>query len=166
MIVAVPYNMFIWTCINVGRVRVLGADVTVDGSCDLDGGQKILLSGSYSYQKAENRTNEESEFYGNQIAYIPQHSGSIAIGWENPIVSVSLHGSGVSSRWDNNQHSEGSQIEGYCDTGVTAYHTFCWGGQKLEVRLDIKTILNKQYEIVHFYPMPGRSWQASVKYQL
>ncbi len=166
MIVAVPYNMFIWTCINVGRVRVLGADVTVDGSCDLDGGHKILLSGSYSYQKAENRTNEESEFYGNQIAYIPQHSGSIAIGWENPIVSVSLHGSGVSSRWDNNQHSEGSQIEGYWDTGVTAYHTFCWGGQKLEVRLDIKNILNKQYEIVHFYPMPGRSWQASVKYQL
>jgi outer membrane receptor protein involved in Fe transport len=166
MIVAVPYNMFIWTCINVGKVRVLGADVTVDGSYDLGHDQKLLFNGSYSYQKAENRTTEESEFYGNQIAYIPEHTGSIAIGWENPVVSLSLHGSGLSSRWDNNQHTEGSLIEGYWDTGITAYHTFCWSGQKLEVRLDIKNILNKQYEIVHFYPMPGRSWQASVKYQL
>ena len=29
MIVAVPYNMFVWTCVNVGKVKVLGADLTI-----------------------------------------------------------------------------------------------------------------------------------------
>ena len=31
MIVAVPYNMFIWNCTNVGKVRVLGLDLTANG---------------------------------------------------------------------------------------------------------------------------------------
>ena len=165
MIVAVPYNMFIWTCVNVGKVQVLGADITANATCDISEGHQLQLSGSYSYQQAENRTNTDSPYYGNQIAYVPRHTGSLAIGWVNPWVSFSLHGSGISSRWANNNHYEGSEIDGYWDTGLTAYHTFSWGEQQLEARLDVKNLFDQQYEIVHFYPMPGRSWQASIKYQ-
>lgn len=166
MIVAVPYNMFIWTCVNVGKVNVLGADVTVQASRQLAEGHSLQLSGSYSYQQAENRTNSESPYYGNQIAYIPKHSGSAAVGWDNPWANLSVHLTGVSSRWANNQHYEGTEIEGYWDMGLTVYRHFRWKDQCLEARMDVKNVLNKQYEIVRFYPMPGRSWQVSVKYQL
>jgi outer membrane receptor protein involved in Fe transport len=166
MIVSVPYNMFIWTCVNVGKVNVLGADATANCQLPINKDQTIELSGSYSYQRAKNHTNFNSPYYGNQIAYIPEHSGSLAIGWDNPWVSLSLHGSGVSRRWANNQHYDGSEIAGYWDTGLTAYHVFRWGTQLLETRFDLKNIFDTQYEIVHFYPMPGRSWQVSLKYQL
>jgi outer membrane cobalamin receptor len=58
------------------------------------------------------------------------------------------------------------KMKGYWDTGLTAYHIFCWGGQQLEARFDVKNFFDTQYEIVQFYPMPGRSWQLSVKYQI
>ena len=166
MIVAVPYNMFVWTCVNVGKVRVLGLDLTANTTCSISDGHRLELSGSYSFQQAENRTDEDAPYYGNQIAYIPRHSGNIALGWENPWVNVSLHGSGVSSRWANNQHYESTEIDGYWDMGLTFWHTFCWKKQLLETRVDVKNLFNKQYEIVRFYPMPGRSWQVSLKYQL
>jgi outer membrane receptor protein involved in Fe transport len=166
MIVAVPYNMFVWTCVNVGKVKVLGADLTANAAYHVGEGHRLEVSGSYNYQQAENRTSEESPYYGNQIAYIPRHSGSIALGWENPWVNVSLHGSGVSSRWANNQHYESTEIDGYWDMGLTFWHNFCWSKQQLETRVDVKNLFNKQYEIVRFYPMPGRSWQVSLKYQL
>ena len=166
MIVAVPYNMFIWNCTNVGKVRVLGLDLTANGQWQMTKSQKLELSGSYSYQRAGNCTNPSSPFYNNQIAYIPEHSGSVALGWENPWASLALHGSGLCRRWTNNQHTEGSMIDGYWDMGLTAWHTFCWGQQQLEARLDVKNLFDAQYEIVHFYPMPGRSWQVSLKYQL
>ena len=163
MIVAVPYNMFVWTCINVGKVRVLGADVTANSQWAVAPGHTLTLAGNYSYQQAENRTNAESPYYGNQIAYIPCHTGSLSLAWENPWVSLSLHGSGVSSRWANNQHYEGTEIDGYWDTGLTAWHTFRWGRQSLEARIDVKNLFDRQYEIVAFYPMPGRSWQITIK---
>jgi len=166
MIVAVPYNMFVWTCINVGKVNVLGADLTANSQWTVAQDQTLTLAGTYSYQQAKNRTNADSPYYGNQIAYIPLHSGSLALSWENPWVNLSLHGSGVSSRWANNQHYEGTEIDGYWDTGLTAWHTFRWGRQSLEARLDVKNLFDRQYEIVGFYPMPGRSWQVSVKYEL
>ena len=166
MIVAVPYNMFIWTCINVGKVRVLGAEATAAASYRLSESQSLQFSGNYSYQQAENRTNPLSPYYGHQIAYVPLHTGSVAIGWENPWVSLSLHGSGISSRWANNNHQPGTLVKGYWDTGLTAYHTFRWGTQQLEARIDVKNLFDTQYEIVQFYPMPGRSWQLSVKYQI
>jgi len=166
MIVAVPFNMFVWTCVNVGKVRVLGADMTVQASRQLYEGHHLQFSGTYSYQQAENRTKSESPFYGNQIAYIPKHSGSAAVGWENPWANLSVHVTGVSSRWANNEHYEGTEIEGYWDMGVTVYRNFRWKDQCLEARMDVKNVLNKQYEIVRFYPMPGRSWQFSVKYEL
>lgn len=165
-IVAVPYNMFIWTCVNVGKVSVIGTDMTISATWHPREHHSLQLSGNYSYQQAENRTNDTSPYYGNQIAYIPRHSGSIALGWENPWISLSLHGSGISKRWSNNQHYEGSEIDGYWDAGLTAWHTFCWHRQHLEARFDLKNLFNEQYEIVHFYPMPGRSWQISLKYQL
>ena len=166
MIVAIPYNMFVWTCVNVGKVSTIGADLTASCEWPLAEDQRLELQGCYSYQQAENRTNADSPYYGYQIAYLPKHSGSIALGWENPWVSLSLHGAGISSRWANNNHYEGTQIAGYWDTGLTLWHTFGWKRQQLEARLDVKNLFDRQYEIVRFYPMPGRSWQVSVKYQL
>lgn len=166
MIVAVPYNMFVWTCINVGKVSVLGADLTANCQWTVAQNHTLTLAGNYSYQQAKNRTNADSPYYGNQIAYIPLHSGSLALAWENPWLNLSLHGSGVSSRWANNQHYEGTEIDGYWDTGLTVWHTFRWGRQSLEARLDVKNLFDRQYEIVGYYPTPGRSWQVSVKYEL
>ena len=166
MIVAVPYNMFIWTCINVGKVRVLGTEATFDSQWPVAKGHVLELTGNYCFQQAENRTNEQSPAYGFQIAYIPLHTGSVALAWENPWVNFSVHGSGMSSRWANNQHYEGTEINGYWDMGLTLWHTFCWKRQQLETRVDVKNIFNNQYEIVRFYPMPGRSWLVSVNYQL
>ena len=166
MIVAVPYNMFIWTCVNVGKVGVLGGELTANTNWRLNADNSLQISGSYCYQQAENKTNSSSPFYGYQIAYIPKHTGSLAIGWENPWVNLSLHGSGISSRWANNQHYEGTEIDGYWDTGLTVWRTFSWKGQSLEARFDLKNLFDQQYEIVRLYPMPGRSWQVSLKYQL
>ena len=166
MIVAVPYNMFIWTCVNVGKVKVYGGDATASASYRINERQNLQFSGSYSFQSAENHTNPASPFYGYQIAYMPKHTGSVALGWVNPWISLSLHGSGVSSRWANNQHYEDTEIDGYWDMGLAAYHIFQLGDQQVEARFDLKNIFNTQYEIVRFYPMPRRSWQFSVKYQL
>lgn len=164
-IVAVPLTMFVWTNINVGKVRVLGYDVTTSVTHHFNDRHRLLVSGNYSYQRAANRTNPQSPYYNLQIAYMPLHSGAVSVGYENPIVNVSLHGSGVSGRWANNEHYEGTKVAGYMDFGLTAYRQFKIGQSILETRFDLKNILNKQYDIVRFYPMPRRSYQLSINYK-
>ena len=89
----------------------------------------------------------------------------MAVGFENPIANISVHGYGMSHRYTNNEHYPGTRVDGYVEVGATAYRTWkLWKGE-MEIRIDIKNLLDKQYEIVSHYPMPGRSWQASVKYK-
>ncbi len=165
MIVAVPKNMFVWTCVNVGKVHVVGVDATLRARLNLGIHHKLTAMGSYSYQRARNKTNENWSEYDKQIAYLPEHTASASIGYENPWVNLSLHGMGVTSRWATNNHYQGTLIKGYTDFGLTLWRQFQWGGRKLEGRFDLKNIFNKQYEIVIHYPMPGRSFQFTLKYQ-
>ena len=166
MIVAVPQNMFVWTCVNIDRVRSYGMDATLRLSSLLADGHRLSFLGSYSYQRVENRNNPEASTYGYQVAYMPRHQGSLALSYENPWLNLSLHGTAVSSRWPNNDHYEGTLIPGYTDCGLTLWRAFRFGRHRLEGRFDLKNLFDKQYEIVARYPMPGRSYQVSISYQL
>lgn len=164
-IVAVPYNMFIWTNINVGKVRVLGLDATADLTHRFSNKHSLTFKASYSLQNAENRTNSESPYYGYQIAYTPIHSGSVSLCYENPFVNITLHGTGMSNRSSNNEHYEDSNIAGFFETGITIFKSFKILHNELTLRGDIKNLFNKQYEIVKAYPMPGISYQISINYK-
>ena len=89
-IVAVPYNMFIWTNINVGKVHTFGIDLTGSVTHHLSARHTLLLTGNYTLQKVRDKT-PGSETYDLQIAYTPEHSGSVALSWQNPWVDISLH---------------------------------------------------------------------------
>ena len=165
MIVAVPQNMFVWTCVNLDKVRSYGLDATMRASRQVAEGHQVAVAGSYSYQRVEDRNNPNATTYGYQVAYMPRHQGSLSVSYENPWVNVSLHGTSVSSRWPNNNHYEGTLIAGYTDCGATLWRQFRWHRHQLEARFDLKNVFDKHYEIVANYPMPGRNYQISINYK-
>lgn len=164
-IVAVPYNMFVWTNVNVGKVIGHGIEASAEWNHRFNNRLSLLLSANYGWQRSENRTNPGSQYYGYQIAYTPEHQGSVAVGLENPLVNISVHGYAVSKRHANNNHYDGTDIAGYAELGISAYRDITIGACTLTVRADVKNLLDKQYEIVARYPMPGRSYQLSINYK-
>ena len=166
MIVAIPYNMFVWTCVNVGKVRVWGIDATLRASWQLHEHHLLTTAGNYTYQRVKNVTNSASPYYGNQIAYTPEHSGSWSVAWENPWVNLSVSGTAVSERWSTNEHLDGTLIGGYHEMGLTLYRDFRMKHHHtLGARFDLKNLTDRQYEIVGSYPMPGISYQFTLSYK-
>ena len=161
MIQGVPHNMFVWTCMNIGKAEILGLDVTAKAAHTM-GRHTLTAAVNYSMQRAQNHTNPESPFYDNQLAYIPLHSGAGSLSWENPWVNVSVSGHAVGERWSTNEHQNSTHINGYSEVGATIWRRFHIGRPLAEIRFDIKNLLDKQYEIVRSYPMPGRSWQLTL----
>ncbi|MCM1028945.1 MAG: TonB-dependent receptor [Alloprevotella sp.] len=167
MIVGIPYNMFVWRMVNLDKVRVFGLDATMAVTFVPRKGQTLLLTGNYSFQRAEPRTDPTSTEWMKQVAYIPRHSGTISLGWTNPWVNLAWHTTGVSARYTTNNNLPETRIAGYAESGVTIWRQFIIGHRnKVELRADILNLFDKQYEVVARYPMPGRSWQVTLKYQL
>lgn len=164
-IVAIPYNMFVWRTVNVGKVEVLGMDVTADLLLSLSKRHSLGLTGNYSLQRAKNKS-VKGRFYGNQIAYTPVHSGSATLSWTNPWVNLSLTTSGASSRWTTNEHTDGTKLDGYMEWSASAYRTQSIWGVPITLRASVLNIFDKQYDIVAHYPMPGRSWKVALSWNL
>lgn len=165
MIQGVPHNMFVWTCMNIGKAEILGLDVTTKVAHTM-GRHTVTAAVNYSMQRARNHTNDESPFYDNQLAYIPLHSGAGSLSWENPWVNVSVSGHAIGERWSTNEHQTSTHISGYSEVGITMWRRFHIGRPVAEIRFDIKNLFDKQYEIVRSYPMPGRSWQLTLNVKI
>ena len=164
-IVALPVNMFVWRCVNVGRVQIIGIDATLRAARHFTPEHILSMTGCYSYQSARDRTLSGSRSYDNQLAYTPLHTVSGSLGFENPWVNVSLHLTGMSDRWANNEHYDDTDIDGYIEFGLTAWRYFRFGRHSVECRLDLKNLMDTQYELVRYYPMPGRSYQVTINYK-
>lgn len=164
-IVAVPYNMFVWRVVNLGKVRVFGLDVTLNSKTNIATNHSLTAALNYSYQRAQVRTSPESREWMKQVAYTPLNSGSASLGWENPWVNLTVHGTAVSARFTTNDNLPATRIKGYAEFGTTLWRAFRLRKYKIELRADLINMLDKQYEVVARYPMPGRSWQATVKFE-
>ena len=164
MIVAVPYNMFIWSMVNLGKVRTVGVDATAEVTITPKRSHDLTLMCSYSFQRAMPRTNPDALDWMKQVAYIPKHSGSASISYENPWVNVSISGTGVSERYTTNENIPATKIDGYIDLGASVWRDFAINGHTLGARFDVLNLLNTQYCVVARYPMPGRQFRLTLSF--
>ncbi len=160
-IVAIPFNMFVWHTVNVGKVKVYGFDATAALSLPLSAHQALGLTGNYSFQRAQNQS-FQGKYYGYQLAYTPKHSGSLTLYWTNPWLNLSATASGMSSRWATNEHTQGTQLDGFVELSFSAHRDIRLWQHPFTLKASMLNAANLQYDIVRNYPMPGRSWRLSV----
>lgn len=164
-IVAFP-TQFKWTVLNYGIVKTDGLDMNGKISIALRKDIKLTLGNSYSYQRALIFTNSTDRDYKNQIPYTPRVSGSGRASLENPLLDVSYSVVWSGKRYILSQNIAENRLEGYFDHNISFSKNFKMHENKLYVSIEILNILNKNYEIVRSFPMPGRSLRCVIKYRI
>lgn len=161
-IVAIPFNTFVWRMMNLAKVRSHGIDVTTEMEWSFAQYHRLMARGNYSWQAVRNKTDARSVAYGQQVAYMPEHSWCMTLTWMNPWVSMALTTNGLSERWTTNEHSAGTRMAGYAECDLALWHTFQISKVELTCRAAMLNLLDHQYDIVAHYPMPGRSWRLEL----
>ena len=161
-IVAIPFNTFVWRMQNLAHVRSRGIDMTASTEWDFLPNHQLLLSGNYSWQKVENHTDSRSAAYGKQVAYMPEHTWCATLTWMNPWACLAWTMNGQSCRWATNEHSPATRMSGFAECDLSVWRTLVLGHTECTLRATLLNLLDRQYEIVAHYPMPGRSWRLSL----
>ena len=167
-IVAVPkQSVFIWSMENIGNVEIRGLDLTASTRIMYNQKHSIWLQGSYTYQEALDMTKtEKSETYKHQLAYVPRFAGSGNCTIETPWFDVSYSVIASGKRYSAGQNIAGNGLRGYTDMSVSLRRNFVFsdGKYNLFVQGEILNLLDDNYEIVKWYPMPGRMFRLSVAF--
>jgi len=155
-IIATPRDLFHWTMVNKGKVEIKGLDLSLKLGVKVGKTDVIILKSNYTYQQALDATPESANL-GEQIPYTPFHSGSGSVSyghglWEG---GYNMIFSGI--RW-NGQNIKANKLEGYMEQSIFASCTY----KRLKLTGEIINLLDNQYEVMKFYPMPGRNFRITL----
>jgi outer membrane receptor protein involved in Fe transport len=160
-IIAFP-STYVWKMQNYGKVRITGIDVTMATAIPLADKISLNLSGNYSWQKAVDVTNKEAKNYKHQLPYTPEHNGNVSATFEMPWVNVGYTVTMVSKRYFLAQNVPANQIDGYNEHTATLWREFKFKNCDLRLQAEVINLTDAQYDVIKYYPMPGRSWRLTM----
>ena len=159
-IIAFP-STYVWKMQNYGKVHITGIDATLATAIPLGKSVNLNLSGNYSWQKALDVTNPEAKNYKHQLPYTPEHNGNVSATLEMPWVNVGYTVTMVGKRYFLAQNIEANRIDGYSEHTATLWREFKLGKCGLRLQAEIINLTDAQYDVIKYYPMPGRSWRLT-----
>ena len=164
-IVAVP-TTYVWKMYNYGKVRIYGMDVNFSTGFHITEKIKMSIAGSYTYQKAIDVTSDKEKNYKDQIPYTPEHSGNAAITFETPWVNASYTVIAVGERYFMKENRIENLVKGYKEHTVSLSRKFNIKQYKLSLQVECVNFTNEQYDIIKYYPMPGRSFRGILRIEI
>lgn len=168
-IVAIPTSsQFRWTMLNIGKVRVTGLDAKAEAGIDRNGWTAGLTL-RYSFQQALDRSVSGSPTWGNQVPYIPRHSGAADLTAAHKDWTLSWTTVFTGGRWSRTANIPDYYLEPWSLSSVTLGKKIAVpdsGGRtkmpELTAGITLDNVFDTPYQVVQGYPMPGRSLMASL----
>jgi vitamin B12 transporter len=162
-IVAYPNkDTFSWTILNYGKVVIDGLDMTAETTLQPWKKVGILLGTNYTYQRALNVTSRTDGNYDNQLPYTPRVSGSGKAGIVTPWIDISYSLLWSGHRYAVNQNYIENRLPAYYDHSLSVSRSFQCKTGLIHLNLEVLNLMDTNYEIVKWFPMPGRSFRATI----
>ncbi len=167
-IIAQPGNSSgIWSMRNLGLVVIKGLEINLKSFWEL--GRKFSLTQglSYTHQNATDITDKNSPYYGDQIPYIPLHSGTFTLALDY------LKAGGINysfiytgERYNQAASIPANYVEPWYTHDFSAFYRFKINRKELKITAELNNLLNQYYDIVANFPMPGRNYRITLNYKL
>jgi outer membrane receptor protein involved in Fe transport len=178
-IIAYPKGQqFRWTMLNLGLVKINGVDVNAQLHFVLPMNFYLTAKAQYTYQTAIDVTDPNDSYYGDQIPYIPWHSGSAVgmFGWQNDWQQYGLNYSFiyVGERYNQQENIIYNYTQPWYTHDLSLFGEWQFGAKSkesrtktkhpisLRVALDINNLLSQDYDVILNYPMPKRNYKCTV----
>jgi vitamin B12 transporter len=162
-IIAVPgQNLFVWTMLNLGKVSIKGIDLNAEARGSFPGAVGWFTRLAYTWQRAQDITDKSSASYESRIPYTPDHSGSalLAINYQKWETGYSMLFSGTRyALGDNNPYN---QLDGWFTADAYISKTIPVHNARMAVKAELNNISGERFDIIRYYPMPGRSFKLSL----
>lgn len=161
-IVAMPTsNQFRWTMMNLGFVQIHGVDVSLQADWKV-AQVGVLTRATYTYQKAQDKTDPTSSYYGGQIPYIPWHSATLILGADYKGWDANYSFIYTGERYESSANIPENYAQPWYTSDFSLSKTLKMKKCSWRFTAEVNNIFNQQYEVVQCYPMPGTNFKFKI----
>jgi len=151
-----PVSGTLWKPINIGKAVLQGVDVEVTHLMKIKN-NSLRTSLKYAYNDAYDNE-KKSDKYKKTLAYRPHHILKFSSDYLFGKWDVGMLGTLRS----NTNTWEGDQVDGNLLVDINGGHRFNTKFANIKLTGRVENLLDESYEIVRFYPMPGRAYYFGV----
>ncbi|MGS2764843.1 TonB-dependent receptor plug domain-containing protein [Sinomicrobium sp. M5D2P9] len=165
-IVAVPgANLFRWTMLNLGKVETTGLEISAGTSGRTGFGLGYSAQFNYTWQQASDVTPGGSS-YGDQIPYMPKHSGSINLGTDYKRAELNYSFIYTGERYSQKANIPSNYLQPWYTHDLALRYRIALFGDELLLGAEVNNLFNQYYDVIKNFPMPGRSYRFTLNYTL
>ena len=161
-IIAVP-TMFIWKMRNLGKVQMAGTDISASLTACLTQETALQLRANWSFRYAVDITDPQSKIWRHQIQYTPRNAGNLLLSLQTAWLDFAYTLNAVGRRYCLPQNIKTNEMPAYFDHSVSAGRSFTIRGSTLRLSAELLNLTDDNYEVVRYYPMPGRNFRITMK---
>ena len=163
-IVAIPTkDLFNWSMQNIGKTEAFGLDFSFLAQ-RVKGEWKYGMSTQQSINKTVDITDPNLPAYGHQIPYTPRYNASYSgnVSYKGYQFDANLIYTG--GRYTLNENIFSNFLNPFIDINLGLQKSFrIIKNWRLAVNAKVMNLLNKNYEVIKSFPMPGRYYQLTLK---
>lgn len=166
-ILAIPTkNLFVWSIQNIGEVHASGIDFVQTLNFQFNKNWNATFNANYSFQRSIDRSDQNSPSFGDQIAYIPRHTGNLDFSVYRKITGLRFSALYVGERYSLNQNVFGNLLNSFYTMDVSIFQGFKLKDKhKFNIQFQVKNIADVSYAYVRSFVMPGRNYLISLSYE-
>jgi len=160
MIMWIPKQNF-WSVDNVQKVWARG--VELQGKTNLKIKElEIIISEAYTYSKStyQKKLDENDETYQKQLIYTPLHNVSAQLQVIYNKWSISYNHNWVGKVFTSRDNLY--EIPSYSIASFNVIKNFEFDGKLINLKFNINNIFDKDYQVIKYRPMPGRSFEITL----
>lgn len=157
-----PDDPYLWSPQNVQKVRAAG----LEGRAGIEWSVRKMnthLQASYSFTRSVNE-NKEASNYKKQLPYVAEHTGTINAGIRYGSAFLEYTQSFAGSRATVEDHS--NALPPYSIGRLRVGYAWSLTKCILDFHFRIDNLFNVDYQVVQYYPNPGRSFTGGVNLKM
>lgn len=165
-IVAIPgTNLFRWTMFNLGEVETTGLETNMANTGKLGPDFNYTANLTYTFQESLDMTPGGTS-YGQQIPYVPKHSGSLGLMVDYKSVDLNYSFIYTGERYSQKANIASNYLQPWYTHDMSINYVLSrFGNHPVKIGLEVNNVFDQQYAVIKNFPMPGRSFRLNLNYE-
>ncbi len=166
-IIAYPKGaQFRWTMLNLGRVRITGADIAAHATLHPARLLYITCRLQYTWQQAIDLTSKADTYYGDQIPYIPWHSGSAVVEARYRAWTLDYSFIYTGERYNQQENIVYNHTQPWYTSDLALSRTLTIGKCRAKAAVEVCNLFSQDYDVIINYPMPKRNYRITLSVEI
>ena len=159
-----PGEYGFWKAENLARVNSHGIEYQVNTDIKLNR-LKFYLAGTYAYTRTVNREKEiqGDASYGKQLIYLPVHKANMNFFVQRKYFRIAYDLYAAGKRFVTTDNDPSQALDPYVLHDIKISGNFSFHDFQFESGLEVKNLLNTDYQVIKSRPMPGRNYGIWLK---